>query len=90
MSIFELDDDTYEVNQTQYRIIEFIVDFGLAKGYQPTIREIASGTSIHTISVVQFHINRLVNAGVLLRETGMSRTIRLSPEGEDWYELNKE
>jgi len=90
MSIFEIDDETYDVTETQWHIIQFIADFSLTNRYPPTIREITEALDLGSTSVSQYHINRLVSAGLLLREVNTARTLRLSPEGEDWYELNKE
>jgi len=54
-------------------------------GFPPTIREIGQATSINSTSVVNYNLNKLVQAGYLSRSGRVSRGIRLvrGAPGED-------
>lgn len=60
------------------RILGFIRDFRAAKGYSPTVREIAEGCGISSPSVVHYHLNALERAGLLNREKEKFRSISLT------------
>lgn len=56
-------------------IVVFTRQFHEGKPYGPTIREIADHVGRAT-SIVYYHVNALVECGVLARDPGLSRTLR--------------
>lgn len=47
------------------QIFDFIVDFMEMNGYSPSRRQISEGTDIKSTGVVNYHIEKLVEAGYL-------------------------
>jgi repressor LexA len=65
----------------QERIINFVTEFLNDKGYPPTIRDIAAGCGISSTSVVAYNLNKLEQAGYILRHSDISRGIKfLTPQ----------
>lgn len=71
------------VSNTRQRILDFIRRFFNAKGYAPTIRDIARGCAISTPSVVQHHLNMLEKEGHIRRDPEVFRSIRLVERGAE-------
>jgi repressor LexA len=71
---------TNKPSPARERILGFIGDFRAAKGYSPTVREIAEGCGISSPSVVHYHLNALERAGLLNREKDKFRSISLVHE----------
>ncbi len=74
----------------QQRIIDFIRQFLVDRGYPPTIRDIVSGCGISSTSVVDYNLNRLEKAGYIRRHREVSRGIKLlaqSPVPEERYQV---
>jgi len=67
-------------SRTRERILAFISAFKKEKGYAPTVKEIAESCNITSVSVVQYHLDHLEQAGAIRRERKKSRSI--SPVGE--------
>ena len=61
----------------QQRIIDFIHRFLVDRGYPPTVRDIQSGCSLSSTSVVAYHLNILEGEGYLSRHPEVSRGIGL-------------
>jgi repressor LexA len=66
--------------RTRDRVMDFIIAFKRRKGYAPTVKEIADNCSITSLSVVQYHLDHLEQAGLISREKNKSRSI--NPVGE--------
>ncbi|MEB2279703.1 helix-turn-helix domain-containing protein [Lysinibacillus xylanilyticus] len=60
------------------QIIQFIHDFRQQNTYAPTVREIAEGVSLSSVSTVQRHLINLVEKGYIEMEQQKPRTIRLT------------
>lgn len=60
------------------QIIQFINDFRQQNTYAPTVREIADGVNLSSISTVQRHLTGLVEKGYIEMEQFKPRTIRLT------------
>ena len=71
---------TNKPSPARERILGFIRDFRAAKGYSPTVREIAEGCGISSPSVVHYHLNALERAGLLSRGKEKFRSISLAHE----------
>lgn len=70
---------------TRERILSFISAFRQERGFAPTVKEIAESCNITSLSVVQYHLDRLERSGVISREKNKSRSINTL---EDAREVN--
>ena len=61
----------------QQRIIDFLHRFWLDRGYPPSVRDIVSGCSISSTSVVDYNLDILDREGYIRRHSGVSRGIEL-------------
>jgi|WetSurMetagenome_2_1015567.scaffolds.fasta_scaffold47116_2 repressor LexA len=61
--------------RTRDRVLNFITAFKRRKGYAPTVKEIADNCTITSLSVVQYHLDQLEQAGLIKREKNKSRSI---------------
>jgi repressor LexA len=66
--------------RTRDRVLDFITTFKRRKGFAPTVKEIAENCDISSLSVVQYHLDQLEQAGLIKREKNKSRSI--NPVGE--------
>lgn len=46
-------------------------------GYAPTLRELGRATGIGAISVIDYHLDKLVGAGLIVRDFGIARGLRV-------------
>lgn len=46
-------------------------------GYAPTLRELSRATGIGAISVIDYHLDKLVGAGLIVRDFGIARGLRV-------------
>lgn len=66
-----------ELSNRQQRMYNFIRSFTEENQYPPTIREIGEAAEISSTSVVNYNLNKLVEAGLIERNKEVSRGIRL-------------
>lgn len=66
-----------KLSERQQKILNFMHDYMQEQGYPPTIREIGNATGINSTSVVNYNLNKLVDAGYLDRSGKVSRGLRL-------------
>lgn len=64
-----------KVDFIQEAILNYIIDYISLHGYAPSYREIAEGINGKSLSVIQYHINRLYDLG-LLETDAENRTAR--------------
>ncbi len=69
--------DFSKLSKRQKNILLFMDDYVIQHGYPPTIREIGVATDINSTSVVNYNLNKLVDAGFLERSDRVSRGMRL-------------
>ena len=69
--------DFGKLSERQRHILTYMHDYMTKKGYPPTIREIGNNTGINSTSVVNYNLNKLVDAGYLERSEHISRGLRL-------------
>lgn len=62
----------------QQDILRYMDQYMGEHGYPPTIREIGAATHINSTSVVNYNLNKLVQAGYLERRDKVSRGMRLT------------
>lgn len=65
------------LSERQRNILRFMERYLKSSGYPPTIREIGEATGINSTSVVNYNLNKLVEAGYLERSDRVSRGLRL-------------
>lgn len=66
-----------KLSERQQRILNFIRQFIDEHDYPPTIREIGQAVNISSTSVVNYNLNKLVDAGLIERNAEVSRGLRL-------------
>ncbi len=64
-------------SERQRSILRYMEQYIESNGYPPTIREIGLATDINSTSVVNYNLNKLVQAGYLSRSGRVSRGLRL-------------
>jgi repressor LexA len=72
--------DFSKLSKRQQNILRFMDRYLHENGFPPTIREIGSATGIDSTSVVNYNLNKLVQAGFLERAESKSRGLRLMRE----------
>src|SRR4051794_14318958 len=65
--------------ERKVRIIEYIAATLRARGYPPSVREIARAVGLASTSAVHHHLQALEREGYLERGAAQSRAIRLTP-----------
>mgnify|MGYP001183674537 FL=1 len=66
-----------ELSDRQKNMLKFIREFAEENQYPPTIREIGEAVGISSTSVVNYNLNKLVEAGLIERNKEVSRGIRM-------------
>tara|TARA_B100001250_G_scaffold350689_1_gene322505 strand:- start:743 stop:1330 length:588 start_codon:yes stop_codon:yes gene_type:complete len=64
------------VSKKQEEILNFIDKNIESKGYSPTVREICEAVNLKSTSTVQYHLNKLINLGLLNKGRNISRSIQ--------------
>ncbi len=67
----------YTLSKRQQHMMRFLSSYTLEHGYPPTIREIGEEVNIASTSVVNYNLNRLVDAGYIKRAGRVSRGLRI-------------
>ncbi len=68
------------LSEKQKAILRVIKEWLTQRGYPPTIRDIGCAVGISSTSVVNYNLNKLVEAGFVIRSENISRGIRLNTE----------
>ena len=74
-----------KLSERQRNMLRYIEKYTADNGFPPTIRQIGENTGINSTSVVNYNLNKLVQAGYLTRSQHVSRGLRLTgpvPGGE--------
>lgn len=66
------------ITRARKDIIDFIKKFYEDNGYMPTVREIGFGVNQNNPSVIQYHLNKLEDSGLIKRGEGYIRDIDLT------------
>jgi repressor LexA len=69
--------DFQKLSERQRNILRYIDRYVDDNGFPPTIRDIGEATGIDSTSVVNYNLNKLVDAGFLERTAAKSRGLRL-------------
>src|SRR5262245_44374545 len=70
--------DFNKLSERQRNMLRYIERYIQEHGYPPTIRQIGENTGINSTSVVNYNLNKLVQAGYLMRSQHVSRGLRLT------------
>ncbi len=73
------------LTKRQQRILRYIWESITGRGYPPSIREIGQAVGISSTSVVNYNLERLEQEGLIERDRGYSRGLRLSAGGESLF-----
>jgi repressor LexA len=66
-----------KLTERQKKILECIREFSDSHGYPPTVREIGTVVGLSSSSSVQFHLNKLAEAGLINKGNELNRSITL-------------
>jgi hypothetical protein len=69
--------DINKLSERQRNILRFMEKYIETYGFPPSIREIGEATGTNSTSVVNYNLNKLVQAGYLVRSSQKSRGLRL-------------
>ncbi len=67
-----------KLSERQRNMLRYIERYIQDHGFPPTIRQIGENTGINSTSVVNYNLNKLVQAGYLTRSQHVSRGLRLT------------
>lgn len=73
-------EDFFKLSERQRNILRFMDRYIHENSFPPTIREIGAATDIDSTSVVNYNLNKLVQAGFLQRAESKSRGLKLIRE----------
>lgn len=65
------------LTERQREILSLIREHFDRCGYAPTLRELSRAAGIASLSVVDYHLNKLVDAGKIVRDSGIARGLRV-------------
>jgi repressor LexA len=80
-------DPDHELTERQQRILQFIRDFAVPRGYMPTLREIGEAVGLASTSSVSYQLTTLQRKGYLRRPPGRPRSIELRLPGQPALQL---
>lgn len=67
------------LNDRERMILDYIANMVSEKGYSPSVRDIKAALDIRSTSTVHTYLQRLEERGLLSKEEGKSRTLRVGP-----------
>lgn len=70
--------DFNKLSERQRNILRYMDKYMGENGFPPTIRQIGEATGINSTSVVNYNLNKLVQAGYLSRSSHVARGLRLT------------
>jgi repressor LexA len=71
------------ISDKQRRILDFVGEYIDENGYPPSMREICSAAGISSTSVVSYNLDRLEEAGYIVRDREVSRGLRLAEAAQE-------
>lgn len=77
-----MEERLYHLTERQQEILRYVWEFTQERGYPPSIREIGGAVGIASTSAVKYQLERLERAGLIERDRGYSRGLRLSDMAE--------
>ncbi len=77
------------LSERQKKILKYISDYMSDQTRPPTIREIGKNVNISSTSVVNYNLTRLVEKGMLERDSEVSRGLRLTQKTLDFLGIGQ-
>lgn len=74
-----------QLSDRQVGIVKFIGEYFSENGRPPTIREIGNKVDISSTSVVNYNLTRLQDKGYIIRESEVSRGLRLTEKAREEF-----
>ena len=71
------------LNARQVRMLLAVSEYTRDHGYAPSIRDVARLTGVSSMSIVSYNLDRLVDAGLLLRDAEVSRSFAADTSRRD-------
>jgi len=68
-----------QLSDIERQILEYIAATFDEKGYSPSVRDIKAAVNLRSTSTVHMFLQRLEEKGMLIKENGKSRTLRIGP-----------
>jgi len=59
------------------QIVQFVADYWIAEHIAPSVADVTRGCGFATKSAAKYHLDLLVEAGVLARKAGVPRSLRV-------------
>lgn len=82
--------NNYEnLNENQIKILEYLKEFNLKKGYPPSIREICKAVGYKSTSSVYKHLNILEEEGYIRKDSSKPRAIEILEDDKEIQRNNK-
>ena len=72
------------MNHRSIAILQMIADFCNQNGFSPSLREISNTVNISSTSVVTYHLQKLVDNGLITRSGHTARTLQITDDGYDF------
>lgn len=72
-----------KITEKDIEILDFIREQLSKNGYPPTVREIGAAVNLNSPATVHARLNKLENAGLLIREQSKKRSMRLVNHPDD-------
>jgi len=74
--------DRMEIGDVRLHLLAYVQGHVLGHGYPPTIREIRDVSGFSSTNTVQYHLDRLIEMGLLMKVRGKVRTLSITDEAK--------
>lgn len=65
------------LSQTDYKILDFILEQQKEKGFPPSVREICEKVGLSSTATIHSHLKKLEEHGMIIRESSKNRSIKV-------------
>lgn len=65
------------LSQTDYKILDFILEQQQEKGFPPSVREICEKVGLSSTATIHSHLKKLEEHGMIIRESSKNRSIKV-------------
>lgn len=70
-------DNKIRPTKKQYKLLKFIEEFVIERGYGPSYREIMAGCNYSSVATVALHVNSLIKRGHLRKKDRSARSLEV-------------
>ena len=78
-----------KITPKQQQVFDYLTQYQQENGYPPTVREICSAIGFKSPSTAHFHLEGLIEAGYLERQTGKTRALKITVPKAQSDEMGK-